>query len=126
MEKMKKTVLLVDDEEEMTRLLKIELEQEGYEIFVAHDGLEGFQRIRECSPDVIILDIMMPGMDGYEMLKILKADDATKDIPVVILTAKTQEVDIQKGNALGATLYITKPFDSDELISRINAVIEEG
>jgi len=118
----KKIILIVDDDQGITRLLKIELEQEDYDISVASDGAEGFEKIKEAKPDAIILDIMMPGMDGYEMLKILKADDETKNIPVVILSVKTHEKDIEKAKKLGAELYITKPFDSIELIKGIRKV----
>lgn len=122
MDNSKKIILIIDDDEEMTRLLKIELEQEEYEVFLAHDGSEGFRQIREKKPDVIILDIMMHGMDGYEMMKILKVDDVTRDIPVVVLSAKTREKDIELGKELGAELYIVKPFDPIELIEGIHKV----
>lgn len=122
MDNSKKIILIIDDDEEMTRLLRIELEQEEYEVFLAHDGSEGFKQIREKKPDVIILDIMMHGMDGCEMMKILKIDDATRDIPVVVLSAKTREKDIELGKELGAELYIVKPFDPIELIEGIHKV----
>lgn len=125
-EAQQKKVLIIDDEAEMTRLLKIELEQEGFKAFVARDGQEGFSQIRTIMPDVIILDIMMPGMDGYEMLTILKADDATQNIPVILLTAKTREQDIEKGKKLGADSYITKPFDSIQLVREVHRISRRG
>lgn len=118
-----KAILVVDDEEEMTQLLKIELELEGYKIFAARNGEGGLKQIKMVKPDLIILDIMMPGMDGYEMMRILKADDMTKDISIVILTARIQEKDIQKGIKMGADLYITKPFDPTKLIRGIQKIL---
>ena len=125
MDGLKKTAVIIDDEEEMTHLLKIELEQAGYNAYVAYDGEEGFRQIRKVNPDVVILDILMPGLDGFEMLRILKADDTTKDIPIVVLTAKVHAKDIQKGKELGASLYIKKPFDAVELIRAIDEIVEK-
>ena len=125
MDGLKKTAVIIDDEEEMTHLLKIELEQAGYNAYVAYDGEEGFRQIRKVNPDVVILDILMPGLDGFEMLRILKADDTTKDIPIVVLTAKVHAKDIQKGKELGASLYIKKPFDAVKLIQAIHEIVEK-
>ena len=125
MDSLKKTAVIIDDEEEMTHLLKIELEQAGYNAYVAYDGEEGFRQIRKVNPDVVILDILMPGLDGFEMLRILKADDTTKDIPIVVLTAKVHAKDIQKGKELGASLYIKKPFDAVKLIQAIHEIVEK-
>lgn len=114
-----KIIAIVDDERVSTQLLGTELKKEGYEVFTAANGKEGLELIKKINPHLVILDVVMPVMDGYQVLKILKEDDSTKEIPVVMLTAKALEEDIQKGFSLGAVDYITKPFYTKLLIKRM-------
>jgi len=96
---------------------------EGYEVITALDGEEALKKASETKPDLIVLDIMMPKMDGYETCKALKADEATKDIPVILLSAKGRNVDMQTGYDVGADEYITKPFSPRKLVDRINTML---
>jgi CheY-like chemotaxis protein len=97
---------------------------EGYECVTAINGKEALQKAREEHPDLILLDIMMPFMDGYEVCRELRADPSTRDIPVVMLTAKSQQVDIQKGKDVGADDYITKPFRPSTLRKKFNEILD--
>jgi len=117
------TVLVVDDDPVIQGLLRVNFEMEGYEVIVAGDGLEGLERARSEQPDVVILDIMMPRMDGLEVARTLKADPATATIPILLLSAKAQEVEVRAGGATGADAYVTKPFDPLELLKRVEALI---
>jgi CheY-like chemotaxis protein len=96
---------------------------EGYSVVEAVDGVEGLERARADLPDVVVLDIMMPKMNGLEVASALKADPATADIPVILLSAKAQESDIRAGHSTGAEDYITKPFDPLDLLDRVAALI---
>lgn len=106
----RKRVLVVDDEPDVLLLCRVNLEFEGYEVIEASDGVEAMERVRERRPDIILLDVMMPRMDGWQVLAELKNDDVLKDIPVVMLTAKVQDQDQIRGWSSGAAEYITKPF----------------
>ena len=117
------TVLVVDDDPVIQGLLRVNFEMEGYEVVVAGDGVEGLERARSEQPDVVILDVMMPRMDGLEVARALKADPATATIPILLLSAKAQEVDVRAGGATGADAYVTKPFDPLELLKRVEALI---
>lgn len=117
-------ILVIDDERVMTQLLKVELEKEGYKVSVAYDGKSGLEKIKIDSPDLVILDVIMPTLDGYRVLKILKEDPATKNIPVIMLTVKGFDEEIQKGLDLGADEYMPKPFHPGLLIKRIKNIIE--
>jgi len=113
----------VDDEIYIVHILDFSLGMEGYEVVTALDGEEGLQKAIEFKPDLIVLDIMMPKMDGYETCKALKADERTKNIPVILLSAKGRNVDMQTGYDVGADEYITKPFSPRKLVDRINAML---
>ena len=117
------TVLVVDDDPVIQGLLRVNFEMEGYEVVVAGDGVEGLERARSEQPDVVILDVMMPRMDGLEVARTLKADPATATIPILLLSAKAQEVDVRAGGAPGADAYVTKPCDPLELLKRVEALI---
>jgi CheY-like chemotaxis protein len=106
----RRRVLVVDDEPDVLLLCRVNLEFEGYEVVEASDGEEAMERLREQSFDVLLLDVMMPRMHGWQVLEAVKADDALKDIPVVMLTAKVQDQDQIRGWSHGAADYITKPF----------------
>jgi len=116
-------VLVVDDDPVILELLRINFEIEGFEVFSASDGQEGLERARADRPDVVLSDIMMPRLDGLQLLARLRDDPATAGVPVVLLSAKAQNAEVQRGLALGADDYVTKPFDPLELIDRVNAVL---
>ena len=121
---MTKKILVCDDEPYILMALTDAVEMEGYECVTAINGKEALQKARETLPDLILLDIMMPFMDGFEVCRELKADAATRDIPVIMLTAKSQQVDIQKGKDAGADDYITKPFRPSTLRKKFNEVLD--
>jgi len=116
-------ILVVDDEIYIVHILDFSLGMEGYEVITALDGEEALQKVKEAKPDLIVLDIMMPKMDGYETCKVLKSSDETKDIPIILLSAKGRNVDMQTGYDVGANEYITKPFSPRKLVERINAML---
>jgi CheY-like chemotaxis protein len=113
------TILTVDDTPANVRLLTHYLEKQGYRVLTAEDGFEGFKAAIQYHPDLVLLDVMMPGTDGYEVCELLKAEEETKDIPVVFLTAKADVEDRVKGFELGAADYITKPFNLVEISARV-------
>ncbi|KUG02713.1 phosphate regulon transcriptional regulatory protein phob (sphr) [hydrocarbon metagenome] len=114
-------ILVVDDEAYIVELVKFNLEKEGYEVIVAHDGVKALDMVREELPDLIVLDIMIPRMDGLEVCRLLKQDQAYKTIPIIMLTAKGEEFDTILGLEMGADDYIKKPFSPRELLARVNA-----
>ena len=113
-------ILLVDDEVDILEFVRYNLVREGYEVFTAQNGAEALEKAAKESPDLILLDIMMPDLDGYEVLKRLKADPAHEDIPVIFLTALHNPEDIVKGFKFGASDYVSKPFNHEELITRVS------
>ncbi|OQX56163.1 MAG: hypothetical protein B5M53_02890 [Candidatus Cloacimonas sp. 4484_209] len=121
-----KKILVVDDEQDILELISIILSEKDTVVYKAKDGLTAIDIARKEKPDLILLDVMMPEMDGWEVLKILKIDEIAKDIPVVILTCKTETKDKVLGIQEGAVDYITKPFDPDYLHRRINEIIKEN
>jgi DNA-binding response OmpR family regulator len=118
-----KSILICDDDPVILRLLQVNLELEGYEAILAHHGEEAYSLASDRVPDLVILDIMMPRLDGYQTCEKLKADDKTKDIPVVFLSAKAQQSDIEKGRAYGVSEYLTKPFDPTELLEVVDRLV---
>lgn len=119
----KKQILAVDDEEDILELVQFNLIKEGYQVFCAASGDEALKLANTHLPDLIVLDLMLPDIDGLEITKILKGEPTTKDIPIVMLTAKGEEADIVIGLELGADDYITKPFSPRILIARVRAVL---
>ena len=117
-------IYIVDDIQENIQVLGKILMGKGYNIQVARDGNQLFKGIQKIKPDLILLDISMPEMDGYEVCELLKKNDATKDIPVIFLTARTEKEDIVKGLKNGGVDYITKPFHTEELLARVNTHLE--
>ena len=115
----KKQILAVDDEEDILELVQFNLVKEGYQVFCAVSGNEALKLADTHIPDLIVLDLMLPDIDGLEITKILKSEPKTKDIPIVMLTAKGEEADIVTGLELGADDYITKPFSPRILIARV-------
>ena len=118
-----KKILIVDDRSEVVELVKVTLEGEGYQTIDASDGREALEKIRKEKPDLILLDIVMPKMDGFEVLSKLKKDPKIKEIPIIMLTAKGQKLDQEKGKELGATGYIIKPFSPSALLKRIEEIL---
>ncbi len=121
---MAKTILVVDDERHIVRLVQVNLERAGYEVTTAYDGVEAIEAVQSELPDKIILDVMMPRMDGFEALKELRANEQTKDIPVIMLTAKAQDADIFKGWSSGVDSYLTKPFNPRELLAFVDRIFQ--
>jgi DNA-binding response OmpR family regulator len=117
------TVLVVDDDPVILKLLEVNFEMEGFEVVRASDGAEGLERAREIRPDIVILDVMMPRMTGYEVAKALREDDETAHIPIIFVTARAQSSDIERGAEFGVDDYVTKPFDPLDLIVRVNALL---
>jgi two-component system alkaline phosphatase synthesis response regulator PhoP/two-component system response regulator VicR len=115
-------VMICDDERAIVRLLQIQLEQQGYEVIVAFDGQTGLAKIREEHPDLCVLDVMMPYMDGIEVLQRLRRDPNTEHLPVIMLTAKSQDVDVFQAYRNGADMYLTKPFNPLEVIHFIDRI----
>ncbi|UCG57822.1 MAG: response regulator transcription factor [Phycisphaerales bacterium] len=120
------TILIVEDDRDIAEMVEYNLTEAGYETMSASNGEDGVGLAKRHSPDLIILDIMLPVMDGFEVCRALKADEQTAEIPIVILSAKSQETDKVVGLELGADDYITKPFSPRELIARIRAVLRRG
>ena len=114
-----KTILLVDDEQDIIDSLSVRLQASGYQIVSARDGLEALKKARSVDPDLIILDLMLPKMDGYKVARLLKFDKKYSDIPIMILSARGQEIDKELARSAGADDYLVKPFDSAELLNRI-------
>jgi two-component system phosphate regulon response regulator PhoB len=116
-------ILIVDDEEDIIELLSYNLSREGYRVEGVQSGEQAIEKVRSVQPDIIVLDLMLPGIDGLEVCRILKNDPAAAYIPIIMLTAKGEDADIVAGLELGADDYITKPFSPRILLARIRAVI---
>ena len=120
---MPKTILIVDDEEDIAFSVARRLTASGYEAICAEDGVEGLRRAQTENPDLIILDLMLPKMDGYKVCRLLKFDDRYKQIPILMLSARSEEADIALGRETGADAYMTKPFDSGALLEKIGELL---
>ena len=118
-----KRILICDDDPVILRLLQVNLELEGYDVLLAHHGENAIEVANAELPDLVILDIMMPRLDGYQTCEQLKQAEATKDIPVIFLSAKAQSSDIERGREYGVAEYLTKPFDPNELIAVVERVV---
>ncbi len=116
-------VLIVEDEADIQQLLSFHFQQAGYRVEVCSNGAEGLKKARERKPDLIVLDLMLPGMDGFEVCRVLKSAAETRAVPVIMLTAKGEEIDKVVGFELGADDYLTKPFSPRELLLRAKAVL---
>lgn len=123
---MSKKILVVDDETTAVDLVKMRLEASGdYEVLVAHDGQEALTKARAENPDLIILDVMLPKFEGYQVCRMLKFDAKYKKIPIIMLTARTQDSDQKTGYQTGADAYMTKPFDASALLAKIEELLNK-
>ena len=122
----RKTVLIADDEKDIVELIAYNLEGEGFAVLKAHDGRTAWERVRKAKPDLVLLDLMMPGMPGMDVCRAIRGHAETAAVPVIMLTAKTEPLDKILGLELGADDYITKPFHVRELIARIRAVLRRA
>jgi len=118
-----KTILVVDDEERMARFIRLNLEHDGFRVIEAYRGMKAVQMLRDALPDLVLLDVMLPDIDGFEVLRLIRE---ISTIPVIMLTARGEEDDRVKGLELGADDYVTKPFSPRELVSRVKAVLRRG
>ena len=121
-----KNILVVEDDLDIRELISFNLANEGYQVFEANDGEVGIDKARNNNPDLILLDLMLPGIQGLDVCRIIKSDQETKEIPIIMVTALGQEEDIVKGLETGADDYITKPFSIKVLIARVNAVLKRS
>jgi DNA-binding response OmpR family regulator len=116
-------VLAADDDEDILELVAFRLERSGYTVLRAHDGEEALRLAREEQPDLVVLDVMMPKLDGFEVTRRLRADAATSSTPIILLTARAQDADVQMGFDAGADDYLRKPFSPQELRARVQAIL---
>lgn len=122
----RKKILLIDDEPELIKAVEIRLKSIGYEVALSYDGRAGIDKAKEIKPDLILLDLLMPIMDGYSAAKILKDDPETKHIPVIILTASQREDLKTRCRELGVTSFIMKPFETSDLLMVVKAILKEA
>lgn len=120
----KKKILVVDDEADLVDMLTLRLEASDFSVIKAYDGQQGLDKARIEKPDLIILDLMLPKIDGYKVCRILKFDEKYKDIPVILFTAKAQESDKELGREVRADAYITKPFEAQVILAKINELLK--
>ena len=121
----KKKILVVEDMLAIAEMLRLKLEENDYQVIMAHDGDKGLQKAYREKPDLIILDLMLPKMDGYIICSLLKKDDRYARIPIIVLTARTKEEDIELGKKVGADAYITKPFELKVLLDKTKELLTE-
>lgn len=119
-------IVVVEDERDILEVIDYNLGREGYRVVTTTDGLEALRLIRDEAPDVVLLDLMLPGLDGIELCRRLKSDAVTKATPIIMVTAKGEEADVVLGLGVGADDYITKPFSPRELVARVKAVLRRG
>jgi two-component system, OmpR family, alkaline phosphatase synthesis response regulator PhoP len=117
-------ILVCDDERHIVRLIQVNLERQGYTVITAFDGKEGLEKVRSEKPDLCVLDVMMPYMDGFEVLKNIRRDPETENLPVIMLTAKAQDKDVFEGYHYGADMYLTKPFNPMELVTFVKRIAQ--
>lgn len=121
---MPKKILAVDDERHIVRLVQVNLERQGYEVVTAFDGKEALEKIGTENPDLVVLDVMMPYMDGFEVLQTIRKNPETRELPVIMLTAKAQDADVFRGWQQGVDCYLTKPFNPMELITFVRRIFK--
>ncbi len=119
-----KKILVVDDERQIVKLVEINLKKAGYNVICAYDGVEALEKVESEKPDMLVLDVMMPRMNGFDVLKRLQANPDTEHIPIIMLTAKAQDADIFTGWQAGVSSYLTKPFNPRELLTFVERIFE--
>ncbi len=117
-------ILLVDDEPSIVKMVSKRLETEGFEVTVAMDGQEGLEKVKALGPDLVVLDLMLPKLDGYKVCRLLKFDDRTRSIPILIFTARSQVENATLATECGADAYLTKPFTAPVLLAKIRELLE--
>ncbi|MFQ5730196.1 MAG: response regulator [Waddliaceae bacterium] len=122
----RKHIIVVDDEEDILELIRYNLDKEGFQVICATTGEDALQKARSKSIDLLVLDLMLPGIDGLDVCRILKSDSKTKSVPILMLTSKGEEADIVKGLEIGADDYVTKPFSPKVLIARVKALLRRS
>jgi two-component system, OmpR family, phosphate regulon response regulator PhoB len=122
----KPRILIIEDERSIAEVLAYNLDKEGFEVASAHDGQDGIQQARQFAPDVIVLDLMLPVIEGYEVCRVLRSDPQTQGVRILMLTARSEEVDEIVGFNMGADDYVTKPFKIKPLIHRIKALLRRN
>jgi len=118
-----KKILVVEDEVPVAMVIRANLQSAGYKVVEAYTGLSGWQKAQQEKPDVVVLDVMLPELNGWGVLKRIRADESLRDTPVVMLTALTEDADVAKGWELGADIYLPKPFEPDALVSVVNRLL---
>lgn len=121
----KKKILLVDDEVSLVKILKLQLESYGYQVLFAYNGEDALKIVHENTPDLIVLDLILPGLSGYMICSLIKNDKRFVNIPIIMCTARIQDEDIKLGEKVGANAYITKPFENQLLIDKIKELLKE-
>ncbi|MGH8902796.1 MAG: response regulator transcription factor [Egibacteraceae bacterium] len=119
-------VMAVDDDHVIRGLLEVNLEMEGHEVVTAFDGQDALEKVVSATPDLILLDVMMPNVNGWQVAETLKGNPRTQHIPIVFLSARAMEADVRKGTALGVQAYVTKPFDPIDLMELVNRLLAES
>ena len=122
----KPKILVIEDEPDILEVIQYNLEREGHKVIACRNGEQGLSRIRTDNPDLVVLDLMLPGMDGVEVCRQVKSDPVTRSIPVIMVTAKAEESDVVLGLGIGADDYISKPFSPRELVARVKVVLRRG
>jgi DNA-binding response OmpR family regulator len=117
------TILIIEDEPDMLRAIKLRLESIGFKVETALDGLEGLQKVKTIVPDLVLLDIMLPKMDGFKVCNMIKFDKKYKNIPVIILSAKSAQKDFHTAKTVGADAYLTKPFTTADMLKKIKELL---
>ncbi|MCD6235019.1 MAG: two-component system response regulator [Candidatus Neomarinimicrobiota bacterium] len=117
------TILIIEDEPDMLRAIKLRLESIGFKVETASDGLEGLQKVKSIVPDLVLLDIMLPKMDGFKVCNMIKFDKKYKNIPVIILSAKSAQKDFHTAKTVGADAYLTKPFTTADMLKKIKELL---
>jgi two-component system, OmpR family, alkaline phosphatase synthesis response regulator PhoP len=119
-------ILAVDDEPNIVRLIEVNLTRHGYQVETANNGVQALEKIRANRPDMVVSDVMMPEMDGFELLSTIRRDPALESLPVIMLTAKTQDKNVMEGYSRGADMYLTKPFNPAELLAFVKRILQSA
>ncbi len=119
-------ILAVDDEPNIVRLIQVNLERQGYQVETANNGAQALAKIKANRPDLVVSDVMMPEMDGFELLANIRRDPTLMDLPVIMLTAKAQDRDVMTGYQTGADMYLTKPFNPQELLQFVKRILSSA